>query len=63
MCTVYMRIQCSDTPSELFTSDIENTELTIENIVGVALLEMFDTVLVDDVTVRIGPEDSDGDEE
>jgi hypothetical protein len=61
MCTVYMRIQLSDTPSELITSDVENTELAIESIVGTALLEVFDTVQVDNVTVRLTPEDSDGD--
>ncbi len=56
MCTVYMRIQLSDTPSELIASDVENTELTIESIVGTALLEVFDTVLVDNITVQNSPE-------
>ncbi|MHB8598578.1 MAG: hypothetical protein ACYDER_17410 [Ktedonobacteraceae bacterium] len=52
MCIVYMRVQCPDTFSEVFVGDAEQTELTIENIVATALLEVFDTVLVDNITVH-----------
>ena len=52
MCIVHMRIQCSDMFSWALASDQEHTELAIESIVGTALLEIFDTVLVDDVTVH-----------
>ncbi len=52
MSTVYIRVQCSDTFSEVFVGETEQTELTIESIVGTALLEVFDTVLVDNVTVH-----------
>lgn len=52
MCTVYMRIECSDAYSEVFASDTEFTELTIECIVGTALLEVFDSVTVQNVTVK-----------
>ena len=51
MCILYMRVQCSDTFSEVIVDDVEPTELTIESIVGMALLEVFDTVLVDNITV------------
>lgn len=64
MCIVHLRVQCSDTFSELLGDDLEQTELTIESIVGAALLEIFDTVHVENVKVHLslkGP--NDGDEE
>ncbi len=63
MCIVHMRVQCSDAFSEVLVGDVEHTELTIENIVGMALLEVFDTVLVENVTVHHFPERNDGDGE
>jgi hypothetical protein len=63
MCIIHMRVQCSDRFSELLVGDVEHTELTIESLVGTALLEVFDTVLVDDVTVYDSPERNDGDGE
>ena len=58
-----MRVQCSDRFSELLVDDVEPTELTIESIVGMALLEVFDTVQVENVTVQHSPKrnDEDGD--
>jgi hypothetical protein len=58
-----MRVQCSDTFSEVLVDDVEHTELTIESIVGTALLEVFDTVLVENVTVHHSRERNDGDGE
>ncbi len=52
MCIVHMRVQCSDTYSEVLVDEVEHTELTIESIVGTVLLEVFDTVLVENVTVH-----------
>ena len=63
MCIVHMRVQCSDTFSELLVGDVEYAELAIESIVGTALLEVFDTVLVENVTVHHSPECNDGDGE
>jgi hypothetical protein len=63
MCIVHMRVQCSDTFSEVLADDEEHTELTIESIVGIALLEVFDTVLVENITVHHSPERNDGDGE
>ena len=63
MCTIHMRVQCSDRFSELLVDDVENAELTIESILGTALLEVFDAVLVENVTVHPSPESSDEDEE
>ena len=56
-----MRVQCSDRFSELLVDDVENAELTIESILGTALLEVFDAVLVENVTVHPSPEDNDED--
>ena len=60
MCIVYVRVQCSDTFSEVLVDDEEYTELTIESIVGTALLEVFDTVLVENITVHHSPQRNDG---
>ena len=63
MCTIQVRVQCSERFSEVLVADVEQTELTIESIVGTALLEVFDTVLVENVTVQHSPERDDGDGE
>ena len=63
MCTIHMRVQCPVRFSELLVDDVEPTELTIESIVGTALLEVFDTVLVENVTVHHSPELNDEDGE
>jgi hypothetical protein len=63
MCTVYMRVHCIDTFSEVLVGNVEHTELTIESIVGTALLEVFDTVLVENVTVHHSPKRGDEDGE
>jgi hypothetical protein len=62
MCVVHMRIRCSDKYSELLVGDVEYAELTIESIVGTALLEVFNIVQFENVTVQQlpGPDDGDG---
>jgi hypothetical protein len=52
-----------DPAQVLAIDDVEHTELTIESIVGTALLEVFDTVLVENVTVHHSRERNDGDGE
>jgi hypothetical protein len=49
MCVIHISVQCSEKFSELLVGDVRNAELTVESIVGTALLEIFDTVVVDDV--------------
>ena len=65
MCVVHMRVRCSDRFTELLVDNLEDTELTIESIVGTALLEVFNTVEVENVTVHQspGPYDDDGDQD
>lgn len=63
MRTIQMRVHCFDKNSELLGGDEEQNERIIEGIVGTALLEVFDTVLVDDISVHCSPEDDDGYEE
>ena len=58
-----MRVNCLDTFSEVIVKNREHTELTIESIVGTALLEVFDTVLVENVTVHHSTERNDEDGE
>jgi len=59
MCIIHVRVNCSDRFSEVLVDDAEGTELTIESLVGTALLEVFDTVHVENVTVIDSPESND----
>jgi hypothetical protein len=63
MRIVDMRVQCSDRFSEVLASAGEYIELTIESVVGTALLEVFDTIHVENISVHPGPGscDDDGD--
>jgi len=61
MRTIRVCVHCSDKNSELLVNDEEQNEFIIEEIVGTALLQVFDTVLVDNVTIDYSPEDDDGD--
>ncbi len=61
MCIIQISIQCSDRFSELLGDDVEHTELTIESIVGTALLEVFDTLLVENIIVHAPLERNDED--
>ena len=49
MCVIHISVQCSEQFSELLVGDVQDAELTVESIVGIALLEIFDTVYVEDV--------------
>ena len=49
MCVIHICVQCSEKFSELMVSDVQDAELAVESIVGTALLEVFDTVCVEDV--------------
>ena len=51
MCVIHICVQCSDRFSELLVGDAQDAELAVESIVGMALLEVFDTVHVEDVTL------------
>ncbi|HZU69893.1 MAG TPA: hypothetical protein VFA09_21670 [Ktedonobacteraceae bacterium] len=63
MRTVQVRVHCADRNSELLAGDEQRNELMIEDIVGRALLQVFEMVPVDIVTINCSPEDDDGDEE
>jgi len=52
MRTVHLRIRCSEPLSKALAGDVEKAELIIESLVSTALLEVFDTVLVDSVMVQ-----------
>ena len=49
MCVIQISVQCSEKFSELMIDELQDAELTIESIIGTALLELFDTVYIDDV--------------
>ena len=43
MCVIHICVQCSEQFSELLVNDVQSSELTVESVVGTALLEIFDT--------------------
>lgn len=59
MCIVHLRVSCPDALSELLVEDVEGTEMAIEAIVSTALLEVFDAVYVENITVHRSPEHND----
>ena len=62
MCIIHMCVHCSDRFSEVLVGDVEDTEMAIESIVGTALLEVFDSVQIENITVQhsSGRDDEDG---
>ena len=63
MRIVDMRVQCSERFSEVLAGDEAQIELTIESVVGTALLEVFDMVHVENISVLCGPGGYDDDGE
>jgi hypothetical protein len=59
MRTVLLRVKCSEKFSEVILDDTEQAELVIEGVVAPALLELFATVYVEDVTVQSPAESED----
>ena len=50
-----MRVQCSETSTEQLAAKHEQIELPIESVVGTALLEVFDSIHVENISVHICP--------
>lgn len=59
MRTVLLRVKCSEKFSEVPLDDAEQAELAIEGVVAPALLELFDIVYIEDVTVQPSSEPED----
>ena len=51
MYKIEIRLRCSERFSEVLPDMLEITEFAIENVVTCLLLELFDTVEVDEVNV------------
>lgn len=52
MRIAHVHLCLPDTYSEIPVDDVEDAEMAIEAIVSTALLEVFDTVLVENVTIQ-----------
>ena len=63
MRTIHLSIQIPDKFSEFSGDDVEHVALMVESIVSEALLEVADTVSVEDVTVEHFPEYTEANEE
>ncbi|HZS78618.1 MAG TPA: hypothetical protein VFA41_18550 [Ktedonobacteraceae bacterium] len=51
MCEIHIRVECSESVIDALVGSAKRTELAVESIVSTALLDVFDTVHVKDVTV------------
>ena len=63
MCFIRINVQCSENCTELMVENVQDAELMIENIVSTALLELFDTVYVNDVKLYRSLRESEDDVE
>jgi hypothetical protein len=52
MGMLQIQAHCYDRFFEVFSDEVVNTELTVEHAVSQVLLNLFDEVMVDDVTIR-----------
>ena len=52
MGMLQIHAHCYDRFFEVFSDEVVNTELTVEHAVSQVLLNLFDEVTVDDVTIR-----------
>ena len=59
MRVAHVRICFPDDYSEVPAEDVEDAEMAIESLVSTALVEMFGTVFVDDVTIHDSSEPDD----
>jgi hypothetical protein len=62
MCVIHMRVQCSDTFNEVILDDVEQTELTVEALIGTALLQVFNEISVENITLKVSRQRYRGDD-
>lgn len=55
MFQVQIDAQCADTFIEALPEEADATEFTVEELIGQLLLEHFDEVVVDEVTINFSP--------
>jgi hypothetical protein len=60
MFQVHIDAECADTHIEVLPSEVETAECMIEELVGQLLLEHFDEVVVDEVTINFSPRSPEG---
>lgn len=55
MAIIHIHLQCPDRLIEALPDGIEHAELMVEGLVSQVLLELFNTVTVDEVTIKQAP--------
>ncbi len=60
MFQVHIDAECADIHMEVLPDEVETTEFMIEELVGQLLLEHFDEVVVDEVTISFSPRSPEG---
>lgn len=56
MYTIQIRVQCSEKFTEVPSDNLEQAELAVESLISRALLELFDSVNVEDCNIQISLE-------
>jgi hypothetical protein len=56
MCILQIFVQCHDRFFEVLQEEVESTEATVEGAISQVLLNLFDEVSVDDVTIHFSPD-------
>jgi hypothetical protein len=51
MCTLQMQVRCGDRFFEILPENVVSSELMVEDVVGHGLLDLFEKVEVEDVTI------------
>lgn len=61
LCSISIDVQRPGRPFLLLPEDLENMEFAVENAISCVLLELFETVMVDRVTISLSPIDDEDD--
>jgi len=61
LCSISIDVQRPGRPFLLLPEDLENMEFAVEDAVSCVLLELFETVMVDRVTISLSPIDDEDD--
>ena len=55
MYAIEIRIQASEKFSEVLPETLQDAECAVEDIIGCVLLQIFDTINIEEVTIRYLP--------
>ncbi len=50
--TITIRVQSPEKYNEVLPDDLQTTEILVENVISQALLELFEVVIIEDITIN-----------